>query len=101
MAFDVEAHFARFCEFVTVPLYVFALMYSFGVSKEKDTFVSKIAVPGETLTCTPAVQEGDQNNAFIMMEINIFGANLIMTVLYLIRSRFNTDQKALEIDTIR
>lgn len=99
MAFDVEAHFARFCEFVTVPLYVFSLMYSFGVSKEKDTFVSKIRVPGETLTCTPAVQEGAQ--AFIMMEINIFGANLIMTVLYLIRSRFNTDQKALEIDTIR
>ena len=39
-AFDVEAHLARFFEFVTIPLYVFALMYSFGVSKEKLPFES-------------------------------------------------------------
>lgn len=40
-AYDVEAHVARFLEFVTVPFYVFALMISYDVSNEKIPFVSK------------------------------------------------------------
>lgn len=96
---DVEAHPARIFEFVTVPLYAFALMFSFGVSKEKIPFESKTIRPSETLTCTPAVEGSAQ--AFITMEMNIFGANLLRLMIYLIRSRIYTDQKSLEIETIR